>query len=454
MRVTKVSLINFRNYSSCEVELSEGRNIIIGDNAQGKTNFLESIEYLAHGSSWRAGHDTEMVRLGADHMKVELDCQISGGKENISVAFRNTTDGARGSATYSPPGIAAIAGDELTSPVRSSSMGRKTKTERIFKINGLSQGSLRAVTHRLVTVSFKSHDLNLLRGGPRFRREWIDTILCVLRPQYRVVLANYQKTLAQRNRLLKMLSERGKVSVADNDQLKVWDEQTAKYGAQMIKDRVSLVNRLLPVCEEYQKLLSGDTERLDCQYVFKSGDSQAGAGMSSPDDGEDTESEGEGWAKSETSHEGFSSRTLDEMSTDELCLLLMRKFKSMRFDEIRRRQTLIGPHRDDLRFSLNEHDAVHFASQGQQRSLVLALKLAELKAVSEFLHEAPVLLLDDVLAELDLNRQSLLMSLVGTDMQTIITTTHVTGFRPEWLENATFLQVSAGTIGIHEKTPC
>ena len=94
MRVTKVSLINFRNYSSCEVELSGGRNIIIGDNAQGKTNFLESIEYIAHGSSWRAGQDTEMVRLGSDHMKVELDCQIAGGKENISVAFRNTTNGA------------------------------------------------------------------------------------------------------------------------------------------------------------------------------------------------------------------------------------------------------------------------------------------------------------------------------------------------------------------------
>jgi DNA replication and repair protein RecF len=120
--------------------------------------------------------------------------------------------------------------------------------------------------------------------------------------------------------------------------------------------------------------------------------------------------------------------------------------RERRYEEIARKQTLCGPHRDDIKFCLNDSDAVEFASQGQQRSLVLAFKLAELERVQENLSEPPILLLDDVLAELDLNRQGLLMSLVKNDMQTLITTTHVTGFKPEWVEGALFLEVTAGSV--------
>src|SRR5262249_35475412 len=116
------------------------------------------------------------------------------------------------------------------------------------------------------------------------------------------------------------------------------------------------------------------------------------------------------------------------------------------FEEIARKQTLFGPHRDDISFFLSGKQATAFASQGQQRSLVLAMKLAELKLVSDRLNDSPVLLLDDVLAELDLNRQSLLMSLIRSDMQTIITTTHISGFRPEWLEKAAFIYVKEGSL--------
>jgi DNA replication and repair protein RecF len=124
----------------------------------------------------------------------------------------------------------------------------------------------------------------------------------------------------------------------------------------------------------------------------------------------------------------------------------MRLMKERRYEEIARKQTLCGPHRDDIKFTLNGTDAVEFASQGQQRSLVLACKLAELERVQENLSEPPILLLDDVLAELDLNRQGLLMSLVKNNTQTLITTTHVTGFKPEWVEGARFLAVSDGTV--------
>ena len=151
--------------------------------------------------------------------------------------------------------------------------------------------------------------------------------------------------------------------------------------------------------------------------------------------------------------EKIGSHELDRASVAEVTSLLMRQLKALRFEEIRRKQTLIGPHRDDLRFLLNGADAIHFASQGQQRSLVLSFKLAELKAITDFLDEPPILLLDDVLAELDLSRQSLLMSVVGRDMQTIITTTHVTGFKPEWLEGASFLEVNDGSVHVTDKIP-
>jgi DNA replication and repair protein RecF len=249
--------------------------------------------------------------------------------------------------------------------------------------------------------------------------------------------------------LLKQLFEKGRVSVSDNDQLKAWDEQTAKFGAQIIKERISLINRMLPVAEEYQEKISGNKkEALSCIYQFKCED---GRGRS--DGSFDDEPEGEEYAP-KSGGEKVSSKDLDRYSQAEVVSLLMRQLRALRFEEIRRKQTLIGPHRDDLHFFLNQVDAVHFASQGQQRSLVLSLKLAELQLISEFLSEPPLLLLDDVLAELDLGRQSLLMSMVAHDMQTIITTTHITGFQPEWLEGARFLEVEAGQVLVSDKILC
>ena len=126
--------------------------------------------------------------------------------------------------------------------------------------------------------------------------------------------------------------------------------------------------------------------------------------------------------------------------------MLLYSLNKRRLEEIVRGQTLSGPHRDDIMFFLNDNEATSFASQGQQRSLVLALKLSELEMVKEHLTEPPILLLDDVLAELDLKRQSLLMAQINSDMQTIISTTHVSHFSSHWLGNAHFYEVKSGTI--------
>jgi DNA replication and repair protein RecF len=136
----------------------------------------------------------------------------------------------------------------------------------------------------------------------------------------------------------------------------------------------------------------------------------------------------------------------ESFSESELALSLLSSYQKSRYEEISRGQTLFGPHRDDIYFVVNGMDATAFASQGQQRSLVLSLKLAELKLLTEQLQESPVLLLDDVLAELDLSRQKLLMSLVQDKMQTIISTTHLNNFHEQWLTNALFIHVQAGTL--------
>src|SRR5439155_25922863 len=142
----------------------------------------------------------------------------------------------------------------------------------------------------------------------------------------------------------------------------------------------------------------------------------------------------------------MSMSAISEISEPELAATIMKLLKERRSEEIGRRQTVIGPHRDDVTFKLNDADAVTYASQGQQRSLVLSLKLAELQRISEHLDEPPVLLLDDVLAELDVMRQGLLMSAVRPDMQTIITTTHLSEFKPEWIDDAAIFDVEGGTV--------
>jgi DNA replication and repair protein RecF len=134
------------------------------------------------------------------------------------------------------------------------------------------------------------------------------------------------------------------------------------------------------------------------------------------------------------------------MAERELEQIILSQLKKRRSEEIARKQTVCGPHRDDVSFALNDFAATAYASQGQQRSLVLALKLAELKLVTARLEEPPLLLLDDVLAELDLGRQGMLMQLVNSEMQTLITTTHLDGFRSEWLDGAKVVTVKAGEI--------
>jgi DNA replication and repair protein RecF len=411
MFIRQVNLSNFRNYGECRLPLQRGRNIFVGENAQGKTNFLEAIEFLATTRSPRAQRDTDLIRWNERLMSAEVEFESGGNPCALLV--------------------------RLMKPTAAPSAGRSPRLEKYAAINGVKQHGMSDLLGRLLVVSFASHDLNLLRGGPRHRRDWIDTLILKVRPAFAETFASYSKSVAQRNRLLKQIFERGKVTVADQEQLLAWDKQVARFGARIIKQRLSLLGQLLPLAEDYQNRISRQQEQLSIAYFFKTGDRQ--------DEQDDADNEVN--RPDETLSTGpLSADQLSAMEELELAKTLLRLLKERRAEEIRRKQTTVGPHRDDLLFCLNGVDAVSFASQGQQRSIVLSLKMAEVALIRQSLNDAPVLLLDDVLAELDECRQGLLMALVENGCQTVITTTHVSGFDPRWLDGATIFRVEDGHV--------
>lgn len=390
MRVSRVTVRNFRNYKSAALDLHDGRNVLIGENAQGKTNLLEAIELIASGRSDRSSSDRELIYRGENQALIEVSYHSAGYSETACLLL---TAGER--------------------------------TSRKAKINGVIQSGSRRFA-RLTTVSFKVSDLDLLRGGPKHRRDWLDQLVCKLKSSHFELTSRYDKIIQQRNRLLKLFFEKqGRLTGSDIDELRVWDKQLAQYGSQIIKQRVHVLAQLLPLAELHQSEISGSRERLTAKYIFKT-------------DEMETESDREATV--------IGIEQLSDMAERELEQIILSQLKKRRSEEIARKQTVCGPHRDDVSFALNDFAATAYASQGQQRSLVLALKLAELKLVTGRLEEPPLLLLDDVLAELDLGRQGMLMQLVNSEMQTLITTTHLDGFRSEWLDGAKVVTVKAGEI--------
>lgn len=383
--------------------------MIIGENAQGKTNLLEAIEYASRGRSYRTSTESELILRGEDFATVEVDFIARDYEQKIQIVLRKKTDG----------GTTASGGQ---------------KSEKLIKVNGVPKGNTRGLKGHLVTVGFKSQDMSLIRGGPADRRDWIDDLASILSSGYRTILSRYEKAVTQRNRLLKNFFERGRLTGADIDELKVWDQQLATMGASIIKHRVRCLAEALPIAQNYQEKISGAREKLTARYYFH---------VSSSEDRRYDDSESGEATESPVSMENSDLLVMEER---EIALRLMQLYKQRRSDEITRRQTLSGPHRDDVRFAIDESDATSFGSQGQQRSLVLALKLSELKLVSEHLGEPPILILDDVMAELDLRRQGFLMESVHRDMQTLITTTHLDGFEREWLTGATLISVVKGRV--------
>lgn len=381
MRIQSLFLVNFRNYATLDATFSAGKNVFLGNNGQGKTNLLEALYFLSHTRSHRAGGDRELVRTGE-------------GFSTISAGLRyHAYDG------------------ETMLEARIRLDGERLKT--VFRRDAQPIRSRSEVLGHLPTVSFFLPDLLLLRGAPEDRRRWLDAAIVQYDKRHLNALSDFQKVRQQKNRLLK--SEPDQVS---REHLATWNLQLASTGARVTASRLAYLSRILaPAARTYQTL-GGEREVLGMQYQSGVLD-ELGVSLSNAD----------------AVAEAVENPAILETT-------LLRQTEQRMSEEIRRGTSLVGPHRDDLRFDLDGMPADAYGSQGQQRSIVLALKLTELQCLSAHLREPPVLLLDDVMAELDPERQRLLVSGIPPESQVFITTTHPGGSWRALLERDPFREVA------------
>ena len=381
MYLESLNLRHFRNYTEQNVSFTAAKTIILGDNAQGKSNLIEAVEILSALKSHRTSRDRELIQSS------ETSAQIVGQLDRL-----------------------ATGNIELAITLRAN--GRRT-----VALNGLTQRRQLDFLGKLNMVQFSSLDLDLVRGGPDCRRSWIDGLLVQLEPIYAHILQQYNHILRQRNARLKTLKA-GEQGASDD--LVLWDAQLAVAGSRVIRRRDRVIQRLLPFAQHWHEAISGKSEQLQINYK---------PNVSIEPDSNDLEQN----SIDQTSPEAIQSKFLD-------------KIQEKRTIELYQGTSLVGPHRDDIEFTVNDTIARQYGSQGQQRTLVLALKLAELKLIEDVIGEPPILLLDDVLAELDLHRQNQLLDAIQDRFQTLITTTHLGSFDAQWLNSAQILTIKAGQL--------
>lgn len=371
MYLKNLHLRSFRNYLDQQVEFKAQKTILVGDNAQGKSNLLEAVELLSTLKSHRASRDRELVLETATTGKIQATLERAYGTIELAITLRH--------------------------------QGRRTVA--------LNQESLRRQIDflgSLNTVQFSSLDLELVRGAPEFRRLWLDGLLIQLEPVYAHILQQYNQVLRQRNALLKVIRNSESREEISESQLALWDAQLAAMGSRVTRRRARVLQRLAPLAQTWHSQISGKTEKLEVTY--------------SP-------------------HIKWSEDDAHKVQSAFLAHIAQR-----RVAERQQGRTLVGPHRDEINLTINQTLAKSYGSQGQQRTLVLALKLAELQLIEQVVGEPPLLLLDDVLAELDLNRQNQLLEAIQDRFQTLITTTHLNSFDSQWLKASQIICVKAGTI--------
>jgi DNA replication and repair protein RecF len=366
MFLKHIELQDFRNYHELSVDFTAKKVILLGNNAQGKTNLLEAINLLATGKSATAHKDSELVRFGAPQAVIRSEVQRELTDAGIDMLIR-------------------------------------THGRRAVRINGIAQKRLADLFGKVLVVLFRSEDLQLVKGGPSERRDYLDSMLIQLSGSHYQHLHDFERVVTQRNHLLRAIGD----GQATADQLESWNEQLIQFAMAIWRRRIKLIEALAPRVGHWHEQISEGKEKLSLRYVpsIELGDDPAQ------------------W-------EANIRKALEE---------LQRR-------EIGRGQTMVGPHRDDMELLINDHPARSFGSQGQQRTVVLALKLAELDYVRDVAEESPLLLLDDVLAELDVRRQNALLASIGDNVQTFVTSTHLNDFSAAWLEQADIYRVEVGKL--------
>ncbi len=357
MRVERLELVDFRSYAAASVQFAPGVAVLVGANAQGKTNLLEALHYVATGGSHRVSSDAPLVRAGASAAVIRVGAEVEGRRLTVELELR---PGGRGRA----------------------------------RLNGQPQARVRDVIGQVRAVLFAPEDLTLIRGEPADRRRFLDDLLTQRRPAYLAARQDYERIVRQRSALLRGGRDRRDAALST---LATWDDALVRAGSTLLAARIAVVHALSgPVGLSYSDLVATSPEREatghpELAYQLSTGRLVVGSpGEGVPDPAELAQELREG---------------LVELADAER----------------ERGLTLVGPHRDDLVLGLNELPAKGYASHGETWSLALALRLASREVLAE-VGEEPVVLLDDVFAELDERRRVRLAARCATFEQVLVTT--------------------------------
>lgn len=368
MYLEKLELKHFRNYEDVNVAFSPQVNVLIGKNAQGKTNLLESIYVLAMARSHRTSNDREMVTFKKDAALIRGEVYQRLGNTKLELLI--------------------------------SRKGKKAK------VNHLEKARLSQYIGQLNVILFAPEDLALVKGAPSVRRRFIDMEFGQIDALYLHTLTEYRAVLRQRNKYLKELQTK---KATDKVYLEILSEQLSESGSQIIFKRLEFLQELEKYADKLHNQITQGKEHLQFQY--------------------------------ESTLKEYQGKSVLELKQS-----LIEQYKTMMDKEIFQGTTLLGPHRDDVRFMLNDKNVQVYGSQGQQRTAALSVKLAEIDLMKEKTHEYPILLLDDVLSELDGARQTHLLKTIQNKVQTFLTTPGLSDVAQQLINKPKIFRIDNGKI--------
>lgn len=392
MRLTHLSLTHVRSFERLDLEFGAGAHVIFGENGSGKTNLLEAIALLSTARRARAGRDGELISWRALAEDPLPAAQLSAAVESAT--------------GHTALDVTVMARQLRTAEVAADATGDAPSASRRFRVNGVARRASDLIG-RLRTVLFAADDVALIEGAPAGRRRFLDVTISQLEPLYVRALQRYARVLVQRNSLLRRLQEhRG-----DSSELDFWDQEMAAAAAVLVRSRAVLVTRLNELAAARHNELSTRPTTLALSYL-----------------------------------PALPAELRDSLCDPGLDTRLMAVLKAGRAQDVRRGLTLSGPHRDDVALTLDGHPAGAFASRGEQRTVALALRLGEVTLSKERTGEAPVLLLDDVLSELDARRRARVVAAAYEVDQVFITTPDEDRPSPHELPGATRYRLEGGTL--------
>lgn len=398
MHLTHLSLTNFRNFARLDIELPKGAIVLMGANAQGKTSLLEAIYYAATQTAFHAENDRQLINFhckGDDLAvsRIVAEFEREGKKNRLEIRLILEKD-------------------------------KPTQSERLRKeiyYNGVKH-KVNEVLGQFNAVLFLPQMMSVVDGAPETRRRYLNLALMQTIGHYGAWLTHYTKSLSQRNALLKMIAERG----GDAGQLTYWDEQLAESGAHIIQARIQAVQELERAARPIHEELTRGGEILRLEYL------PAYEPLNLP--------------QNQLAFPMDAQINRAGITIEEIQAGFLERLSRNRGEEIARGVTTCGPHRDDLSILTNGIELGKYGSRGQNRTAMLALKLAEVAWMQQKTRQWPVLLLDEVLAELDIVRREDLLTRLSGGEQNLLTTTDLNLFAINYIQTATLWRVVEGRV--------